>query len=90
MTDTRKLRVAIISAGRMASTIDDEIRSADTFPSLKRQLPYSHAPCFKEFPELEMVAVCDLVEEKCKTFCKRWGVPPWRATAAPPKLQESP
>jgi len=75
MTNTRKLRVAIISAGRMASTIDDEIRSVDTFPSLKRQLPYSHAPCFKEFPELEVVAVCDLVEEKCKTFCKRWDVP---------------
>ena len=72
----QRLRTAIISAGRMASTIDDEITSMDTWPSLKQQLPYSHAPCYKEFPdEIEMVAVCDLVEEKCKTFCERWDVP---------------
>ena len=72
----RKLRVAIISAGRMASTIDDEITSMDTWPSLKQQLPYSHAPCYKAFPEdVEMVAVCDLLEEKCRTFCERWDVP---------------
>ena len=72
----RKFRVAIISAGRMASTIDDEIVSMDTWPSLKQQLPYSHAPCYREFPdEIQMVAVCDLAEEKCKTFCERWDVP---------------
>ena len=59
----------------MASTIDDEIRSSDTWPSLKRQLPYSHAPCYKSFDEVEMVAVCDLIEEKCKEFCRRWDVP---------------
>ena len=71
-----KLKVAIISAGRMASMIDDEIQSMDRWPSLKRQLPYSHAPCYKEFgDEIEMVAICDLVEEKCKTFCERWDVP---------------
>jgi len=69
------LRTAVIGAGRMASTIDDEIRSMDRWPSLKRQLPYSHAPCFKEIPDIEMVAVCDLVEAKCKTFCERWDVP---------------
>ena len=70
-----KLRVAIISAGRMASTIDDEIRSSDMWPSLKSQLPYSHAPCYKTFDEVEIVAVCDLVEGKCRTFCERWDVP---------------
>jgi len=70
-----KLRVALISAGRMTSTIDDEITSMDTWPSLKQQLPYSHAPCYKMVDEVETVAVCDLIEEKCKTFCERWDVP---------------
>ena len=46
-----KFRAAIISAGRMASTIDDEITSMDTWPSLKLQLPYSHAPCYREFSD---------------------------------------
>ena len=49
-----KLRVAIISAGRMASTIDDEIRSSETWPSLKWQLPYSHAPCYKSFDAVDL------------------------------------
>jgi predicted dehydrogenase len=71
-----KYKVAIISAGRMASTIDDEIREMETWPSLKNQLPYSHAPCYKERPEqVEMVAVCDLDEAKAKLFCERWDVP---------------
>ena len=60
----------------MSSTIDDEIREQDTWPSLKSQLPYSHAPCYREVEdEVEMVAVCDLDEEKCRTFCERWNVP---------------
>ncbi|MFH1006907.1 MAG: Gfo/Idh/MocA family oxidoreductase [Candidatus Latescibacterota bacterium] len=70
-----RLRVAIISAGRMASSIDDEIRASDVWPSLTRQLPYSHAPCYKAFDEVQIVAVSDLIEEKCQTFCRRWDVP---------------
>jgi predicted dehydrogenase len=70
-----KLRVVLISAGRMASTIDDEIRDSDVWPSLKRQLPYSHAPCYKTFDEVEIVAVSDLIEAKCRAFCQRWDVP---------------
>lgn len=70
-----KFQVAIISAGRMASTIDDEVRASDVWPSLKRQLPYSHAPCYRQFPEIEIVAVCDIIEDKCKEFCRRWNVP---------------
>lgn len=69
------LRVAIISAGRMASTIDDEIKCSEMWPSLKRQLPYSHAPCYEIFDEVEIVAVCDLIEDKCLAFCRRWDVP---------------
>jgi len=53
----------------------------DTWPSLKQQLPFSHAPCYREFPdEVEMVAVCDLDEDKCKTFCKRWDGDPGCST----------
>ena len=71
-----RLRVAIISAGRMASTIDDEIREHDTWLSLKSQLPYSHAPCYKTLSDdVDMVAVCDLDEAKCRAFCERWDVP---------------
>lgn len=71
----RRYRVALIGAGRMASTIDDEIREQHTWPSLKQQLPYSHAPCYRSFPEVEMVAVCDLDEARCRAFCDRWDVP---------------
>jgi len=38
MRTEHTLRTAIIGAGRMASTIDDEITSMDTWPSLKSQL----------------------------------------------------
>ena len=74
MKQEQNLRVAIISAGRMASTIDDEIQSSGMWPSLKKQLPYSHAPCYRSFPDVEIAAVCDVDEEKSKAFCERWGV----------------
>jgi len=73
--DNQALRTAIIGAGRMASTIDDEIRSMDRWPSLRSQLPYSHAPCYRSCPDYQMVAVCDLDETKCRAFCERWDVP---------------
>ena len=66
--------MAIISAGRMASTIDDEVRASEEWPSLKRQLPYSHAPCYRAIDEVDIVAVSDLDEAKCRTFCSRWEV----------------
>ncbi|MCK5806028.1 MAG: Gfo/Idh/MocA family oxidoreductase [Lentisphaeria bacterium] len=75
MRTRQTLRTAIIGAGRMASTIDDEIRSMDTWPSLKDQLPYSHAPCYQSCSDYQMVAACDLDETTCKTFCERWDVP---------------
>lgn len=75
MRTGQTLSTAIIGAGRMASTIDDEITSMDTWPSLKSQLPYSHAPCYRSCPDYLMVAVCDPDEAKCKAFCERWGVP---------------
>jgi predicted dehydrogenase len=69
-----RLRVAIISAGRMASTIDDEIIEQPHWPTLRSHLPYSHAATYSQVPDVEMVAVCDLDEAKCKTFRERWGV----------------
>ena len=70
-----KLRVVIIGAGRMAGSIDDEIVESDSWPSLKEQLPYCHAACYREVDAVEVVAVCDVDEEKCRRFCERWGVP---------------
>ncbi len=56
--DDQKLKVVVISAERMASTIDDEIRGMDIGPSLKKQLPYSHAPICKALSDLvEIIAV---------------------------------
>ena len=69
------IRVAIVGAGRIAGSIDDEIVENDTWPSLKDQLPYCHAACYREVGGVEIVAACDEVEEQCKTFCKRWDVP---------------
>jgi predicted dehydrogenase len=70
-----KYRVAIVSAGRMAGSIDDEIAQSDAWPSLKAQLPYCHAGCYHALDDTEMVAVCDLDGAKCQSFCQRWGVP---------------
>lgn len=64
----------------MASSIDDEIRDQDTWPSLKLQLPYSHAPTYKSFPDdIEIVSVSDHNKDKAKAFCQRWDVPRYYA-----------
>ena len=64
-----KYRVAIIGLGRMASTIDDEVRD---YPALI--LPYSIAGACKTLDRLELVAGADILEEKRKAFRERWGV----------------
>lgn len=43
-----KLRVAVISAGRMASSIDDEIIEQPHWPTLRSHLPYSHAATYSQ------------------------------------------
>lgn len=63
-------RVAIVGAGRMAGTIDDEVRG---FPGWK--LPYSHAAGYAEFPEVEVVALADLNLEKAKSLSQRYAIP---------------
>jgi len=34
-----------------------------------------HARYYKEFPDVELVAVCDIVEERARDFAQRWGIP---------------
>jgi len=62
-------RVAIIGLGRIASTIDDEIR-----PGSGVMLPYSHMACYREAPGVEVVAGADPYEEQRAAFRARWGV----------------
>ena len=62
-------RVAIVGLGRMASTIDDEVRD---MPSL--WMPYSIAAACHNSPRLEVVAGADILEEKREAFKGRWGV----------------
>ncbi len=62
-------RVAIIGLGRIASTIDDEIR-----PGSGTMLPYSHMACYRETPGVKVVAGADPYEEQRDAFRVRWGV----------------
>jgi len=62
-------RLGIVGLGRMGSTIDAEV---EDYPALT--LPYSIAGAAKAIPELELVAGCDLVDEKNKEFSQKWDV----------------
>lgn len=66
------LRVGIIGCGRMASTIEDEVQGPRRGGLV---LPYCHAGAYAIVEETEMVAACDIVQEKLETFQKRWNVP---------------
>lgn len=65
----KKYRVAIVGLGRMASTIDDEIKD-----SLSDWAPYSIASSCKEIESIELVAGADILPEKREAFKQRWGV----------------
>ena len=67
-----KLRVGIIGCGRIASTIDDELQKPRRGGII---LPLSHAGGYALVEETEIVAACDVVEEKLETFQSRWNVP---------------
>lgn len=69
MTHTH-YRVGIIGAGRIASTIQDEIETAP-FSFL---LPYSHAGAYAAHPATETIAVADPNTERREAFGERWGV----------------
>jgi len=65
----KKYRVAIIGLGRMASTIDDEVRDYSAIA-----LPYSIAASCQEIDRIELVAGADILPEKREAFRERWGV----------------
>jgi predicted dehydrogenase len=65
----KKYRVAVVGLGRMASTIDDEVRD---YPAIA--LPYSVAASCQEIDKVELVAGADILPEKREAFGKKWGV----------------
>ena len=67
-----KLRVGIVGCGRMTSTIEDEVQGRRLGGI---RLPYSHAAAYRVVDDVEMVAACDIVDDKLKSFQERWGVP---------------
>ena len=65
----KKYRVAIVGLGRMASTIDDEVKD-----SLSDWVPYSVASSCQVIESVELVAGADILPEKREAFKQRWGV----------------
>jgi len=65
----KKYRVAIVGLGRMASTIDDEVRDYSAIA-----LPYSIAASCQEIDRIELVAGADILPKKREAFRQRWGV----------------
>jgi predicted homoserine dehydrogenase-like protein len=36
----------------------------------------NHAHYYRDIPDVELVAVADVVEERAMSFAQRWGIPP--------------
>jgi predicted dehydrogenase len=64
-----RYRAALIGLGRIASTIGDEVEDSPGF-----LLPYGHMACYREVPEIEVVAGADPYAEQRESFRQRWGV----------------
>lgn len=67
-----KYRVGVIGCGRIASTIDDELRKHHRGGIV---LPLCHAGGYALVEETEITAACDIVDETLRIFCRRWDVP---------------
>ncbi len=65
----RKHRVAVVGLGRMASTIDDEVRDYSAIA-----LPYSIAASCQKIDRIDLVAGADILPEKREAFGQKWGV----------------
>lgn len=63
-------RAAVIGCGRIASTIEDELRA---LPGLQ-PLPYSHAGAYRAADRVELVAAVDPDDGRRVEFGRRWGV----------------
>jgi predicted dehydrogenase len=59
-------RAAIIGTGRIASLLEkDPLRTK----------PHSHAGCYKQHPEIELVGGADIDKQRLADFGKDWGIP---------------
>ncbi len=67
--DVASYRAAIIGLGRIASTVDDEVRGRPG-----TMLPYAHMACYRDLPQIEVVAGADPYPEQREAFRERWGV----------------
>ena len=63
-------RAGIIGCGRIASTIEDDVRKAPGFGLF----PYTHAGVYQRHPHTELVAAADINESALSAFGERWGV----------------
>lgn len=64
-----RYRAAIIGLGRISSTIDDEVAGYHAV-----MLPMSHMGCFREVPQIDVVAGADPHPDQRDDFSRRWGV----------------
>ncbi|MBM3457173.1 MAG: Gfo/Idh/MocA family oxidoreductase, partial [Armatimonadetes bacterium] len=69
MVRKEQYRLGIVGLGRMASTIDDEVRGYSSVT-----LPYSVAAGARAIPRLRLAAGCDIRADKREAFSARWGV----------------
>lgn len=78
------LRAAIIGAGRIASTYDDEVvnklpreffQGEHRHPGLYTVHPVNHAEAYRTTPGYELVAVAGRGEDRLRQFQERWNVP---------------
>ncbi|HYH13316.1 MAG TPA: Gfo/Idh/MocA family oxidoreductase [Thermomicrobiales bacterium] len=83
------LRAAIVGAGRIASTYDDEVvnkRPPEFFqgerrhPGLYTVHPVNHAEAYRTTPGYELVAVAGRGPERLRQFRDRWDVPAYDDT----------
>lgn len=70
MEEEATYRAGIIGCGRIASTIEDELRKAPGFGLF----PYTHAGAYRRHPRTKLVAAADIDGSKLNAFGKRWGV----------------
>jgi len=61
-----KVKTAIVGLGRIASLLEDDAL---------REKPCTHAGAIAANPDCELVAGCDLEEERRRLFAERWQVP---------------
>jgi len=64
-----RYRAAIIGLGRISSTIDEEVVGNHAV-----MLPMSHMGCFREVPQVDVVAGADPHPDQRADFTRRWGV----------------